>query len=95
MQSRGFALAVLFAINVLNFYDRQALGVVVEPIRKEFHLSDTQIGALSTYMTILYAIVLWRARERLHLAVLWQMVRERSRPENRLLGSFENPYEPS
>jgi MFS family permease len=57
VQSKGFALAVLFAINVLNFYDRQALGVVVEPIRKEFHLTDTQIGALSTYMTILYAFV--------------------------------------
>jgi MFS family permease len=57
VQSRGFALAVLFAINVLNFYDRQALGVVAEPIRKEFHLNDTQIGALSTYITILYAIV--------------------------------------
>jgi len=55
--SKGFALAILFAINVLNFYDRQALGVVVEPVRKEFHLNDTQIGALSTYMTVLYAVV--------------------------------------
>jgi MFS family permease len=55
--SKGFALAILFLINVLNFYDRQALGVVVEPVRKEFHLNDTQIGALSTYMTILYAVV--------------------------------------
>lgn len=57
MTSKGFALAILFAINVLNFYDRQALGVVVEPVRKEFHLNDTQIGALSTYMTVLYAVV--------------------------------------
>jgi predicted MFS family arabinose efflux permease len=55
--SRGFPLAILFAINVLNFYDRQVLGVVMEPIRKEFHLTDTQIGGLTTYMTILYAIV--------------------------------------
>jgi predicted MFS family arabinose efflux permease len=57
VRSKGFALATLFAINVLNFYDRQVLGVVVEPIRKEFHLTDTQIGALTTYMTVLYAIV--------------------------------------
>jgi len=53
----GRALAVLFAINVLNFYDRQVLGALVEPVRKEFHLSDTEIGALTTYMTVLYAIV--------------------------------------
>ena len=32
-------LAVLVAINVLNFYDRQVAGAVVEPVRKEFHLS--------------------------------------------------------
>ncbi len=47
----------MFLINVLNFYDRQALGALVEPVRKEFHLNDTQIGALTTYMTVLYAFV--------------------------------------
>jgi predicted MFS family arabinose efflux permease len=57
VHSRGFALATLFAINVFNFYDRQVLGVVVEPIRKEFGLSDMQIGALTTWMTVLYACV--------------------------------------
>src|SRR5215468_11124874 len=53
----GLSLAVLFAINLLNFYDRQALGALAEPIRKEFHLTDTQIGVLGTIFTILYAIV--------------------------------------
>ncbi len=51
------SLAVLFAINVLNFYDRQVLGALVEPIRKEFHLSDTQLGALGTLPIVLYALV--------------------------------------
>ena len=51
------SLAVLFAINVLNFYDRQTLGALAEPIRKEFHLSDTQLGLLTTFFTVLYAIV--------------------------------------
>lgn len=51
------SLSVLFLINVLNFYDRQALGALVEPIRREFSLSDTQIGALFTIFTVLYAIV--------------------------------------
>jgi MFS family permease len=50
-------LAVLVAINVLNFYDRQVAGAVVEPVRKEFSLSDTQIGWLNTAFTILYGIV--------------------------------------
>ncbi len=53
----GLALGVLFAINLLNFYDRQALGPLIEPIRKEFHLTDTQLGLLGTIFTILYAIV--------------------------------------
>jgi MFS family permease len=58
--SRGttwWPLAVLVAINVLNFYDRQVAGAVVEPVRKEFHLSDTQIGALNTISLILYGLV--------------------------------------
>jgi MFS family permease len=50
-------LAVLVAINVLNFYDRQVAGAVVEPVRKEFHLSDTQIGGLNTAFTLLYGLV--------------------------------------
>ena len=35
---------VLFAVNVLNFYDRHVPGALTEPIRKELHLTDTQIG---------------------------------------------------
>ena len=50
------ALVVLFLVNVLNFYDRQALGAVIEPLRREFHLSDTQLGALTTVFTLLYAL---------------------------------------
>ena len=50
-------LAVLVAINVLNFYDRQVAGAVVEPVRKEFHLTDTQIGGLNTAFTLLYGLV--------------------------------------
>ncbi|HKW96780.1 MAG TPA: MFS transporter [Bryobacteraceae bacterium] len=53
----GVALAVLFAVNLLNFYDRQTLGPLAEPIRKEFHLTDTQLGVLGTIFTVLYAVV--------------------------------------
>jgi MFS family permease len=52
-----FAGLVLFAINILNFYDRHVPGALVEPMRKEFHLNDTQIGLLGSAFIWLYAIV--------------------------------------
>ncbi|MBA2737623.1 MAG: MFS transporter [Pyrinomonadaceae bacterium] len=52
-----FTLWVLFAINTMNFFDRQILGAVGEPIRKEFGLSDAALGALGTAFTLLYAFV--------------------------------------
>jgi MFS family permease len=52
-----YALAVLFAINMMNFFDRQLLGALGEPIRKEWHLSDTALGTLGTAFTVIYAIV--------------------------------------
>src|ERR1700688_1538161 len=55
--SASYALFVLFAINLLNFFDRQLLGALGEPIRKEFHLSDTALGLLGTVFTLMYAVV--------------------------------------
>jgi MFS family permease len=52
-----FTLVVLFAINLLNFYDRHIFGALAEPIRKEWGLSDSQIGWLGTAFTLLYAVV--------------------------------------
>jgi MFS family permease len=49
------ALCVLFAINAINFLDRQIVGVLAEPIRKEWRLTDTQVGWLATAFTLLYA----------------------------------------
>src|SRR5258708_4377634 len=48
---------VLSAINLLNFYDRQVPGALVEPMRREFHLSDTQIGLLGSMFIWIYAII--------------------------------------
>jgi MFS family permease len=56
-QGAKAALAVLVAINILNFYDRNVAGALVEPIRKEFHLNDTQIGFLGSVFIWLYALV--------------------------------------
>jgi len=44
---RRYALALLGLASVLNFLDRQALTILVEPIKAEFHLSDTRIGLLT------------------------------------------------
>jgi MFS family permease len=52
-----YALAVLFAINLMNFFDRQILGAVGEQIRREWGLGDTALGALGTAFTLLYAFV--------------------------------------
>lgn len=52
-----FAALVLFAINILNFYDRNAPGALVEPMRREFHLNDTQIGLVGSVFIWIYAIV--------------------------------------
>jgi MFS family permease len=52
-----YALFLLFAINLLNFFDRQLLGALGEPVRHEFQLSDTALGFLGTIFTIIYAFV--------------------------------------
>lgn len=44
---RTMALLILTAIGTINFVDRQILSVLAEPIRKELHLSDTQLGLLT------------------------------------------------
>src|SRR4029078_222985 len=57
MGSSAFALFVLFAINLMNFFDRQIIGGVGEGIRREWNLSDTALGLLATAFTLLYALV--------------------------------------
>ncbi|HEX7419399.1 MAG TPA: MFS transporter [Thermoanaerobaculia bacterium] len=52
-----YALTVLFAINAINFFDRQIGGALAEPIRKQWNLSDGALGALGTAFTLLYAFV--------------------------------------
>ncbi len=56
-QGLVFPLLILVAINIMNFYDRNVAGALAEPMRKEFHLSDSQIGLLGSLFIWLYAIV--------------------------------------
>lgn len=43
---RFYVLAVLILIYMLNFLDRQIIGILAAPLKAEFHLSDTQFGLL-------------------------------------------------
>ena len=52
-----FALSVLFAINLMNFYDRLIIGAVGESIREDWGLNDKQLGYLGTAFIVLYALV--------------------------------------
>ncbi len=52
-----FALAVLFAINTMNFFDRQIIASVSKPIIEEWGLTDTQMGLMGTAFTLIYALV--------------------------------------
>lgn len=52
-----YALAVLFAVNAMNFFDRQILGAVGEQVRREWGLGDGALGWLGTAFTLLYAVV--------------------------------------
>jgi MFS family permease len=52
----GKAWTVLSLVNVLNIYDRQVLGAVLEPLRREFRLTDAQLGALATIFIVVYAV---------------------------------------
>ncbi|MEO8452420.1 MAG: MFS transporter [Gemmatimonadota bacterium] len=53
----ALTLALLFAINFMNFYDRQVVGAIGEKIKLEWQLSDTQLGGLTTAFVLLYAVV--------------------------------------
>jgi MFS family permease len=52
----AWTLGLLFAANALNFFDRQLLGALNEPIRRELSLSDAEMGWLATAFTLLYAV---------------------------------------
>lgn len=49
-------LFLLFLANLFNFFDRAIPSIVTEPIRKEWQLSDFQLGLMGTAFTLVYAI---------------------------------------
>jgi MFS family permease len=57
IRSSRSVLWLLFGINLINFFDRQIFAAVTEPLRREWVLTDTQLGWLVTAFTLLYALV--------------------------------------
>src|SRR6201996_4376542 len=51
---RYYVLAILTAAYALNFLDRTIFNVLIEPIKKEFELSDTTMGLLAGFGFVLF-----------------------------------------
>src|SRR5262249_22295671 len=47
--ARYYTLALLTLVYALNFLDRTIFNVLIEPIKKEFALSDTMLGLLAGF----------------------------------------------
>ena len=57
-RARYYTLALLTLIYALNFLDRTIFNVLIEPIKKEFQLSDTMLGVLAGFGFVLMYSVL-------------------------------------
>src|SRR6478752_38231 len=55
---RNYVLVMLTLVYVFNFIDRQVLVIVQESIKKELHLSDTQLGLLSGFTFAVFYVTL-------------------------------------
>ena len=51
---RYYVLGILTAVYALNFLDRTIFNVLIEPIKKEFLLSDTAMGLLAGFGFVLF-----------------------------------------
>jgi MFS family permease len=55
---KNYLLILLMVILVFNYVDRLALGIVLQDIKAEFNLSDTQLGLLSGIaFAVFYAVM--------------------------------------
>src|SRR5688572_15501005 len=55
---RWFVLVMLTLVAIVNFVDRQLMSMLMEPIKAEFGLSDTQLGFLTGFaFAVFYAIM--------------------------------------
>src|SRR5215471_6172073 len=55
---RHYVLVMLTLVYVFNFIDRQLLVILQESIKKELHLSDTQLGLLSGFTFAIFYVTM-------------------------------------
>jgi MFS family permease len=55
---RRYALGVMLAIYTLNFLDRQVINILAEPIKRDLHLADWQLGMMTGLAFALFYTVL-------------------------------------
>ncbi|MEO6924022.1 MAG: MFS transporter, partial [Bryocella sp.] len=56
LQGAKLALILLTAMNFVNYLDRYILPAVQEQIKGEFHVTDAQIGHITTWFFVAYVI---------------------------------------
>ena len=57
-RSGSLVLTLLLLAYILNFLDRQILGILAQPIKAELHLTDTQFGAVGGLaFALLYSVL--------------------------------------
>ena len=54
--AKYYALSILLVVYTFNFIDRQILSILIEPIKADLGLNDTQIGLLTGFaFAVFYA----------------------------------------
>ncbi|WP_235518045.1 MFS transporter [Sphingomonas sp. Leaf208] len=54
----GIVLAMLTFVYVLNFLDRQLLGILAKPIQDSLHITDGQLGSIGgLYFAMFYCFI--------------------------------------
>lgn len=55
-RTAGYALALLTATNLFNYLERNAIFALFEPIKRDLHLSDGQLGWLGTAYVLVFSL---------------------------------------
>lgn len=54
---RWVVASLVFLITLVNFVDRSAISFVIEPLKQEFHFSDTQFGMILSAFALGYVLL--------------------------------------
>src|ERR1700733_9379894 len=53
-----YALVMLTIIYTLNFVDRTVINILIDPIKRDYHLSDTEMGLITGFgFVLMYSLL--------------------------------------